>query len=39
MLRLPVDRLRETMCSGEMLTPSVLTCVLALAHLERYGLV
>ena len=38
-LRMPVERLREAMCSGEMLTPSVLTCVLAIAHLERCGLI
>ena len=33
------ERLRATMCGGEMLTPSVLTCVMALAHLERHGLI
>lgn len=36
---MPAEQLRDTMCSGEMLTPSVLTCVLALAHLERRGLI
>ena len=38
-LRMPAEQLRDTMCSGEMLTPSVLTCVLALAHLERHGFI
>ena len=38
-LRMPTERLRATMCGGEMLTPSVLTCVMALAHLERHGLI
>jgi len=36
---MPTERLRATMCGGEMLTPSVLTCAMALAHLERHGLI
>ena len=37
-LRMPIGQLRATMCSGEMLTPSVQTCVMALAELEQRGL-
>ena len=35
---MPTERLRATMCGGEMLTPSVLTCHGTRAP-ERHGLI
>jgi 8-oxo-dGTP pyrophosphatase MutT (NUDIX family) len=36
--RVPVERVRELLLSGEMLPPSIITCQLALAELVRRGL-
>ena len=36
-MRVPVEQLKALLLGGQMLTPSLTTCVLALARLEREG--